>query len=100
MTEEPELKPCPFCGGVASIHDRMHGGWIAFCNKCLTTSAINETKEQLIAAWNQRAEPEYLPGWVIEKLNRFLDNYSLGAGSWKTHWDDAVEWVLSLKRGE
>lgn len=60
-----ELKPCPFCGGEAEIKSRYIGygsiglgahDWFAIaCNDCRTISKEYGTKEQAIAAWNNRA---------------------------------------------
>ena len=54
-----ELKPCPFCGGTASIravtpvHDG-YGGYYPMCNDCLTTGNNYSTYEKAAEAWNRR----------------------------------------------
>ena len=66
-----ELKPCPFCGGKATVEkcsqsegmDGNHSIWIVHCIMCsarITVSADNFyglipfTKEEAIAIWNKR----------------------------------------------
>ena len=60
-----ELKPCPFCGGTASIravtpvHDPNiraygYGGYYPMCNDCLTTGNNYSTYEKAAEAWNRR----------------------------------------------
>ena len=71
MNKETELKPCPFCGGKATVEkcsqnegmDGNHSIWIVHCIMCsarITVSADNFyglipfTKEEAIAIWNKR----------------------------------------------
>lgn len=82
MTDE-KLKPCPFCGGAANLHE---GGsiWQAVgCNdkevcpiqpKVMRTSAA-----EAIAAWNNRAEPNTLPSWAVP-LSTFTAPLSVFGG--------------------
>ena len=61
-----ELKPCPFCGSMATIHcdiPRFHAyGYGVGCSNpnCAAYSGYGmmtcETKEEAIDAWNRRAE--------------------------------------------
>ena len=54
-----ELKPCPFCGGEATIED--NGDFVdvsckdMFC-RGWTSCLEFKTKQQAIEAWNRRAE--------------------------------------------
>lgn len=58
-TEREALKPCPFCGGEATVSESQDGEWIAGCrdeagcNACPSTLA--PTRDAAIAAWNRRA---------------------------------------------
>ena len=55
-----ELKPCPFCGGSASI-DRMGTSRVSMQIMCDDCGAFVETGETWIdekSHWNQRAETE------------------------------------------
>ena len=65
MGDEDELKPCPFCGGKASLF--VDGGVRVICTKChastqelrdaITRSGVagNATKA-VIEDWNRRAD--------------------------------------------
>lgn len=61
---EPELKPCPFCGGKATLvqqtdTERPNVTWIE-CSKCacMTDDVLGEPKEKAtaiaIGLWNRR----------------------------------------------
>ncbi len=56
-----ELKPCPFCGGKASLVTAHNKNltWIRYfvkCQRCLTTTDNYEKPEHAAEAWNRRAE--------------------------------------------
>lgn len=61
-----EFKPCPFCGsdrGLYMLQDESSGEWRVFCDNC-KSSMRNEragTMQEIIAAWNSRAEPPAAP---------------------------------------
>ena len=64
MTEK--LKPCPFCGGKATIRqitpvsgslasrETGYGGYFAMCCYCMTTSNNYSTAEICAEHWNMR----------------------------------------------
>ena len=61
-----ELKPCPFCGGMAQRtdvptddeSDPNAGGSFIECRECAASTALHfDRKENLIDSWNQRAAP-------------------------------------------
>ena len=58
-----ELKPCPFCGGKASIGKTIDGmNWQIVCRgECRCTSAYFAQKENAVAAWNRRPATENKP---------------------------------------
>lgn len=61
MSDAPELKPCPFCGGQADIWkasvDLGLPAWIActHCKEGVFCTKEHSTTEAAIAAWNRRA---------------------------------------------
>jgi hypothetical protein len=66
MTDAPELKPCPFCGGEAELVRGMpKGGYDRV--ECTTpgcwaeVSAGGEDEDKAIAAWSTRASPRVRP---------------------------------------
>jgi len=62
MTNQPEIKPCPFCGGEAEFYPNDIEGeenWVECCNaKCQATNGyVRRTPEEALSAWNTRTEP-------------------------------------------
>lgn len=53
-----ELKPCPFCGGTAYIHELSDRLYIVMCD-CGASSGIEGTEKEAAAAWNRRADDEH-----------------------------------------
>ena len=60
-----DLKPCPFCGGLARIsadpeakRDSQGRLWAftAVCDRCCASSGLTFKPERAIEAWNRRAE--------------------------------------------
>lgn len=59
MTQEPELKPCPFCGGEAEIWrsspDGKRRAWISCMGRCaVLITSEHITDAEAVAAWNTR----------------------------------------------
>jgi len=52
MTEEEEVKPCPFCG--SDFVEINRGGWWGECGNCGAEGPAKETREEALAAWNLR----------------------------------------------
>ena len=57
------LKPCPFCGGKAAVHEletrtSSIGGYYVICTKCLTSSNNYSTPEIAAERWNRRVKDE------------------------------------------
>lgn len=54
-----ELKPCPFCGGVAAVNnkiDRAGYTFYAFCSNCLAQSDFQSSFYEAIKTWNIRTD--------------------------------------------
>ena len=49
-----ELKPCPFCGGRATLEGNDYF-WVE-CTSCDAMTRGSEDKQKAIEAWNRRAE--------------------------------------------
>ena len=62
---EQGLKPCPFCGGKASLNDNSSCSYV-HCEKCgATGESFNMSKkyrsdEKAAEAWNRRADNEQM----------------------------------------
>lgn len=61
----PDLKPCPFCGGQASISVDLEAvvdtegrrwAFTVVCNRCCATSGLTYLPEKAREAWNRRAD--------------------------------------------
>lgn len=57
-----ELKPCPFCGGVAELYEHKTfinplalSGFYIKCQGCKVTTAYYKTAKEAIKKWNRRA---------------------------------------------
>lgn len=55
MNTEQELRPCPFCGGDASIHEFAD---VPDCGGCHALGPVADTVDDAIAAWNRRSSDE------------------------------------------
>ena len=59
MTDAPELKPCPFCGGKAffvKFIPRYDDAYVR-CERCeIEGERFANDNEKAIAAWNTRAD--------------------------------------------
>lgn len=54
MKNNTELKPCPFCGGKADIHQAYDSSYCVQCNVCGATTLYNSKKFVVIRKWNRR----------------------------------------------
>lgn len=51
-----ELKPCPFCGGEASIYVAYDDGYYVCCDECGCGLPVYNTEEDAIREWNRRTK--------------------------------------------
>jgi Lar family restriction alleviation protein len=58
MNDNPELKPCPFCGseGERLTHEseEIEGAWTIWCRYCGAEGPLGDTAEKAAAEWNMR----------------------------------------------
>lgn len=92
MTDAPELKPCPFCGGGARIYqDPSHStAWFCGCEDwdCFGNMMWDETKTGATDKWNRRADLSSPLGVVVKPLewvvhmNGWLSAETIGGEFW------------------
>ena len=56
QTTETKLKPCPFCGGEASMYIAYDDGYYVCCDECGCGLPVYNTEEEAIEAWNRRTK--------------------------------------------
>lgn len=86
MTDAPELKPCPFCGGPAELwranEDQSRTAFIGCMGGCATlVSRAEKTDAECIRAWNTRTADRERDAAVAAALERAAE----AAYQW---WDD------------
>ena len=58
---QPELKPCPFCGREAQIWQGIeHSSYRVACKsqyECAAQVGPYDTEEEAVEAWNKRTNP-------------------------------------------
>ena len=94
-----ELKPCPFCGGEASIIKYMDGTYCVECenDNCnmIAMTVLADTEARAVEIWNTRPNPWHteIPseeGWYIIKLavsDAYFTNYWEAEGKWRIDMD-------------
>lgn len=93
MTQQEELKPCPFCGGKSYKHENKSGAvsrYIIECYDCRASSAYDAHEVNLIKKWNTRATPDIAN--FIEACDRRAEQKMLKTGKMALPpvWDDCA----------
>ncbi|WP_295562140.1 Lar family restriction alleviation protein [uncultured Holdemanella sp.] len=53
-TVKANLKPCPFCGGHATLIYDNQEGYRIYCDDCDIMTDTDYDKDKIIDAWNKR----------------------------------------------
>lgn len=82
----PELLPCPFCGGAARV-ESFGTDYIAECTLCNASCASGDTRERAAAVWNSRID-------TVEKLAEpynfsLLCDWYIHSATGKPVWTEA-----------
>lgn len=88
-----KLKPCPFCGGNASIFQYIPDKTVAIrCDKCRATvygSAALNSEEILVAKWNHRQ--------VMQKILNVCDEFNKSDARFRLlEYNDILEALIML----
>lgn len=87
------LKPCPFCGGKATVEvDTIGKGAFLYsvvCDEldCVAQRKYYMSREQAVKDWNTRKPMDR----IVEQLKEYQRNYSSGLGGFT---DELVDRVL------
>lgn len=67
-----ELKPCPFCDGEAEMRNpwTSNTNYYVECYECGCTTAIFDTPEKAVEAWNRRADSPHCGADMRERGGR------------------------------
>jgi Lar family restriction alleviation protein len=66
MSENIELKPCPFCNGMPHIHEAVGEAWV-HCQDCGASSEMQDAIADAAEAWNRRAVDGQLAAMAAER---------------------------------
>jgi Lar family restriction alleviation protein len=70
MTDK--LKPCPFCGGEASVVNGYCSHWIT-CKTCFCGTDVFEELEEAINRWNTRKPMDSIVE-LLEKVKKYNED--------------------------
>lgn len=51
---QPDMKPCPMCGGKAHLYKVDYHGYKVVCVQCLIQTGKYEHPDNAVARWNRR----------------------------------------------
>lgn len=71
-----KLKPCPFCGGKATIDGCDDTPWSVICEKCNASIDFKETECEAIDAWNTRKGETFTKDEANWILNLLVSEYT------------------------
>lgn len=54
-----ELKPCPFCGGEATVYQDYTGYFVVQCRECGITTLKSTSRDMVEDVWNTRNPTVY-----------------------------------------
>ena len=83
MTEK--LKPCPFCGGEATMSVTQEGKYVIECEYCHSRSHIWQEEAVACMIWNGRKIPEDLIADRWEEAENLLLQAIMNASFAVTH---------------
>jgi Restriction alleviation protein Lar len=85
MTDQPELAPCPACGGKPIPFDNSRGYFYTECDACKMRGSPHDTSESADAAWNalaldvqkgKDAEKEAVTNLYVAQMREFWEGES------------------------
>ncbi len=92
-----ELKPCPFCGGDAFLHESDEF-WYVSCNHCINqTTHFYNGKDIVIDRWNTRVDDAKLK-LAVEALEQLAD-ICINCGFMRSDHDENGEVDYMDERG-
>ena len=59
-TIKANLKPCPCCGGHATLTYDDQDGYQIYCDDCCIMTETDYNKEKLVDMWNKRIEHDII----------------------------------------
>ena len=60
------LKPCPCCGGHATLTYDDYNGYQIYCDDCCIMTETDYNKEKLVDIWNKRIEHDIILNKNVE----------------------------------
>ena len=73
VTVTPPL-PCPFCGGEATLNERLRDGYrFVECESCAFGLCAERTEAEAIAAWNTRTQSAAASDAQVAELREALE---------------------------
>lgn len=103
MSEEIELKECPFCGSDnIEIRVWQPSGYSIWCLNCEAQTSREFAKTLSIERWNTRHESGELPGWLKIYIGFKLEYIDVPDGicNYCEGYRQAMTDVLSMKKPE